>query len=167
MALWIHGGGFREGWGSEPEFDGQEWGAKDVVLVSINYRLGVFGFLVHPALSAESPHHVSGNYGILDQIEALKWIKKNIAQFGGDPNNVTIFGQSAPTDLRATSGHPAQRRIPTSWYSNSTIRTLRLLSLVHQREPHSPKVSVFHQQGRQLKSEGLRNCEVPHFLLVT
>ena len=95
MALWIHGGGFREGWGSEPEFDGQEWGAKDVVLVSINYRLGVFGFLVHPALTAESPHHSSGNYGILDQIEALKWIKKNIAQFGGDPNNVTIFGQSA------------------------------------------------------------------------
>ena len=95
VALWIHGGGYREGFGSEPEFDGQEWGAKDVVLVSINYRLGIFGFLVHPALAEESPNKVSGNYGILDQIEALKWIKKNIAQFGGDPNNVTIFGQSA------------------------------------------------------------------------
>jgi para-nitrobenzyl esterase len=95
VALWIHGGGYREGWGSEPEFDGQEWGNKDVVLVSINYRLGVFGFLAHPELSQESPHHVSGNYGILDQIESLKWIKKNIAQFGGDPDNVTIFGQSA------------------------------------------------------------------------
>ena len=95
VALWIHGGGYREGFGSEPEFDGQEWGAKDVVLVSINYRLGIFGFLTHPALKEESPNHVSGNYGILDQIEALKWIKKNIAQFGGDPNNVTIFGQSA------------------------------------------------------------------------
>ncbi|MBQ0019189.1 MAG: carboxylesterase family protein [Bacteroidales bacterium] len=95
VALWIHGGGYREGWGTEPEFDGQEWGNKDVVLVSINYRLGVFGFLCHPELSAESPHGVSGNYGILDQIEALKWIKKNIVQFGGDPNNVTIFGQSA------------------------------------------------------------------------
>ena len=71
VALWIHGGGFREGFGSEPEFDGQEWGAKDVVLVSINYRLGVFGFLVHPLLSAESPNKVSGNYGILDQIEAI------------------------------------------------------------------------------------------------
>ena len=78
-----------------PEFDGQEWGNKDVVLVSINYRLGVFGFISHPELSKESGHGVSGNYGILDQIEALKWIKKNIAQFGGDPNNVTIFGQSA------------------------------------------------------------------------
>ena len=95
VALWIHGGGYREGWGSEPEFDGQEWGAKDVVLVSVNYRLGVFGFLTHPELSAESPNGVSGNYGILDQIEALKWIRKNIAQFGGDPDNVTIFGQSA------------------------------------------------------------------------
>jgi para-nitrobenzyl esterase len=66
-----------------------------VVLVSINYRLGIFGFLTHPLLAEESPNHVSGNYGILDQIEALKWIKKNIEQFGGDPNNVTIFGQSA------------------------------------------------------------------------
>lgn len=95
VALWIHGGGFREGWGSEPEFDGQEWANKDVVLVSINYRLGIFGFMTHPELSAESPHRVSGNYGILDQIQSLKWIKENIAQFGGDPNNVTIFGQSA------------------------------------------------------------------------
>jgi len=95
VALWIHGGGYREGWGSEPEFDAQEWAAKGVVLVSINYRLGVFGFLTHPELSAESPHGVSGNYGILDQIESLKWIKKNISQFGGDPDNVMIFGQSA------------------------------------------------------------------------
>ena len=95
VALWIHGGGYREGWGSEPEFDGQEWAAKGVVLVSINYRLGVFGFMTHPELTAESPQKVSGNYGILDQIESLKWIKKNIEQFGGDPNNVTIFGQSA------------------------------------------------------------------------
>ena len=95
VALWIHGGGYREGWGSEPEFDGQEWASKDVVLVTINYRLGIFGFMTYPELSAESPHHVSGNYGILDQIQSLKWVKENIAQFGGDPNNVTIFGQSA------------------------------------------------------------------------
>ncbi|HCZ22115.1 MAG TPA: carboxylesterase [Rikenellaceae bacterium] len=95
VALWIHGGGYREGWGSEPEFDGQEWASKDVVLVTFNYRLGVFGFLTHPELSAENPKGVSGNYGVLDQIEALNWIQKNIAQFGGDPDNVTIFGQSA------------------------------------------------------------------------
>lgn len=95
VALWIHGGGYREGWGSEPEFDAQEWAGKDVVIVSINYRLGIFGFMTHPELSAENEHGVSGNYGILDQIEALKWIQKNIAQFGGDPDNVMIFGQSA------------------------------------------------------------------------
>ena len=95
VALWIHGGGYREGWGTEPEFDGQEWASKDVVLVTINYRLGIFGFMTYPELSEESPHHVSGNYGILDQIQSLKWIKENIAQFGGDPDNVTIFGQSA------------------------------------------------------------------------
>lgn len=95
VALWIHGGGYREGWGSEPEFDGQEWADKDVVLVSFNYRLGVFGFLTHPELSAESARGVSGNYGILDQIQALKWVQANILQFGGDPDNITIFGQSA------------------------------------------------------------------------
>ena len=95
VALWIHGGGYREGWGTEPEFDGQEWASKDVVLVTINYRLGIFGFMPYGELSAESPHGVSGNYGILDQIQSLKWIKANIAQFGGDPDNVTIFGQSA------------------------------------------------------------------------
>ena len=77
VALWIHGGGYREGWGSEPEFDGQEWASKDVVLVSINYRLGVFGFLTHPELSAESPHGVSGNYGILAKNESLQWIEKS------------------------------------------------------------------------------------------
>lgn len=95
VAVWIHGGGFREGWGTEPEFEGSEWANKDVVLVTINYRLGVFGFLNHPELIAENPDGVCGNYGILDQIESLKWVKKNIAQFGGDPDNVTIFGQSA------------------------------------------------------------------------
>ena len=95
VALWIHGGGYREGFGTEPEFDAQEWAGKDVVLVSINYRLGVYGFMAHPLLSAESPNGVSGNYGILDMIQALKWIQKNVEQFGGDPNNVMIFGQSA------------------------------------------------------------------------
>ena len=95
VALWIHGGGYREGWGSEPEFDGKEWARRGVVLVSINYRLGVFGFLTHPDLAAENPDGISGNYGILDQVESLKWIQKNIAQFGGDPGNVMIFGQSA------------------------------------------------------------------------
>ncbi len=95
VAIWIFGGGMREGWGSEPEFDGQEWANKDVVLVSFNYRVGPFGFFAHPELSAEDPEHATGNWGMLDQIEAMKWVQKNIEQFGGDPDNVMIFGQSA------------------------------------------------------------------------
>lgn len=95
VALWIFGGGLREGWGSEPEFDGQEWANKDVVLVSFNYRVGPFGFFAHPELTAEAGDKATGNFGTLDQIEAMKWVRKNIAQFGGDPDNVMIFGQSA------------------------------------------------------------------------
>ena len=95
VAMWIHGGAFMAGWGFEPEMDGEAWAEEDVVLVTINYRLGIFGFFNHPELSAESGHNASGNYGLMDQIAALKWIKANISQFGGDPDNVTIVGQSA------------------------------------------------------------------------
>ena len=96
VAMWIHGGGYREGFAFEPEMDGgEEWASRGVILVSVTYRLGVIGFFSHPLLSAESPHGVSGNYGLMDQAAALKWIHDNIEQFGGDPNNITIFGQSA------------------------------------------------------------------------
>lgn len=91
----VHGGGFMAGSGSIPLLDGEQMAKKGLVVVSINYRLGVFGFLAHPLLSAESPHHSSGNYGILDQMAAFRWIKKNIAAFGGDPNNITADGGSA------------------------------------------------------------------------
>jgi para-nitrobenzyl esterase len=96
VAMWIHGGGYREGFAFEPEMDGGEyWASKGVILVSVTYRLGILGFLSHPLLSAESTNGVSGNYGIFDQVAALKWIRNNIEQFGGDPNNITVFGQSA------------------------------------------------------------------------
>jgi carboxylesterase type B len=95
VMVWIFGGGFQAGSGSNPTFDGEGLAAKGIVRVSLNYRLGILGFLSHPDLDKESPHHASGNYGLLDQIEALKWVKRNIAAFGGDPNRVTIFGQSA------------------------------------------------------------------------
>ena len=95
VTLWIHGGGYSAGWGFEPEMDGEEWARHGGVLVTFNYRLGLLGFLAHPALSAESEHGVSGNYGMLDQIAALKWVKANIAQFGGDPDHITLMGQSA------------------------------------------------------------------------
>ncbi len=95
VMVWLHGGGFVEGSGSLPSFNGENLARKGVVIVTINYRLGVFGFLAHPELSMESPFHASGNYGMLDQLAALRWVKANIQNFGGDPDNVTIFGQSA------------------------------------------------------------------------
>jgi para-nitrobenzyl esterase len=95
VMVWLHGGGFVEGSGSLPSFNGESLAAKGVVIVTINYRLGVFGFLSHPELASESPFHASGNYGMLDQLQALRWVKANIQNFGGDPDNVTIFGQSA------------------------------------------------------------------------
>lgn len=91
----IHGGGFTQGSGSISLLDGEEMARKGVVVVTINYRLGIFGFLAHPALTEESPHRSSGNYGILDQIVAFKWVSKNIAAFGGDPSNITADGGSA------------------------------------------------------------------------
>lgn len=93
--VWIHGGSLTGGAGSEDMYDGARMAAEGVVVVTISYRLGVLGYLAHPDLSAESPDGVSGNYGLLDQIEALRWINRNIAAFGGDPGNVTIAGESA------------------------------------------------------------------------
>lgn len=95
VMVWIHGGGLTRGSGAQPWYDGTELARKGVVLVTLNYRLGPFGYLAHPALTAESPHDSSGNYGLLDQIAALRWVRDNIARFGGDPGNVTVFGESA------------------------------------------------------------------------
>ena len=95
VMVWIHGGGFTHGCGHQPGYNGTEFAKRGVVLVTINYRLGALGFMSHPALSAESDHGSSGNYAILDQIAALKWVKENISNFGGNPDNVTIFGESA------------------------------------------------------------------------
>ena len=91
--VWIHGGAFTSGAGAI--YQGEDLARKGVVVVTINYRLGVFGFFAHPELTTESATHASGNYAFLDQIAALKWVQKNIAAFGGDPARVTIFGESA------------------------------------------------------------------------
>ena len=96
VLVWIHGGSLVAGSSSEGMYDGATMARRGgIVVVSINYRLGVLGYMAHPELSAESPEHVSGNYGLLDQIAALEWVRKNIAAFGGDPANVTIAGESA------------------------------------------------------------------------
>ncbi len=95
VIVWIHGGGYANGSASMPLYHGDRLARKGVLVVTIAYRLGALGFLAHPALSAESPHGSSGNYGLMDQIAALEWVQRNIAAFGGDPKRVTIAGQSA------------------------------------------------------------------------
>lgn len=95
VIFWIHGGSLRIGGGALPVYNAARLAERGVVVVSINYRLGILGWLAHPELSAESPEGVSGNYGLQDQIAALKWVQENIASFGGDPGNVTIMGESA------------------------------------------------------------------------
>jgi para-nitrobenzyl esterase len=95
VMVWIYGGGYVTGGTSEYRQNGEVLAHRNVVVVSMNYRLGIFGFMVHPELTAESPHHASGNYGLMDIAAALEWVKHNIAAFGGDPKNVTIFGESA------------------------------------------------------------------------
>lgn len=95
VLVYVFGGGFQNGDGSEPRYDGENMARHGIVAVSINYRTNIFGFFVHPELVKESPHHAAGNYGLLDQVAALEWVRKNIAAFGGDPNHVTVAGESA------------------------------------------------------------------------
>ncbi len=95
VLVYFYGGGFNAGDGSENRYDGESFAKEGVIVVTVNYRLGIFGFFAHPALTAESPRHASGNYGLLDQYAALKWVRRNISAFGGDPDEITIGGESA------------------------------------------------------------------------
>src|SRR3954447_4452212 len=95
VLVYVFGGGFQNGDGSEPRYDGESMARHGIVTVSINYRTNIFGFFVHPELTRESPHHAAGSYGLLDQVAALQWVQKNIAAFGGDPKRVTVAGESA------------------------------------------------------------------------
>ena len=95
VLVYFYGGGFSAGDGSEARYDGESLAQKGIVTVTVNYRLGIFGFFAHPELSAETSYHGSGNYGLMDQSAALVWVKKNIAAFGGDPDHITIAGESA------------------------------------------------------------------------
>lgn len=112
VMVWIYGGGFQAGATSEGRQDGEALAHRGVVIVSMNYRLGIFGFFSHPELTKESPHHASGNYGLLDQAAALQWVRKNIAAFGGDPENVTIFGESAGSfSVSALMASPVSKKL--------------------------------------------------------
>ncbi len=114
VMVWIHGGGNSIGSSARPTWDGEALARRGVVVVSANYRLGALGFMAHPDLTKESRHQSSGNYGILDQIAALRWVHKNIAAFGGDPANTTIFGVSSGSlDVSALMTSPLARGLFT------------------------------------------------------
>lgn len=132
--VWIHGGALTSGASSEPMYDGAKLAQRGVVFVSINYRLGVLGYLAHPALSAESRRNISGNYGLLDQIAALRWIQNNIASFGGDPNNVTIAGESAGAlSVMYLLAAPDARGL----FAKAIVQSGYMISAPHLREsPH-------------------------------
>ena len=110
VMVWFYGGAYNEGGGSMPFADGSNLAKKGVIVISLNYRVGAFGFLSHPELTAASPHNASGNQALSDSVAALKWVQQNIAAFGGDPNNVTIFGQSAGACITAAlTGSPVAK----------------------------------------------------------
>jgi len=112
VLVYFYGGGYMAGDGSEPRYDGEVMARKGIVALTVNYRLGVFGFFAHPELTKESPHHASGNQGLLDQAAALAWVQKNIAAFGGDPKHVTIAGESAgSTSVSAQMASPLSRNL--------------------------------------------------------
>jgi para-nitrobenzyl esterase len=171
VLFWIHGGSLTGGSSQFALFDGSRLAARDVVVVTINYRLGVFGWLAHPGLSAETPQGISGNYGLLDQIEALKWVKRNIAAFGGDPANVTIIGESAGgLSVMYLMASPAARglfakAIAQSGYMISTPELKRAIYGVPSSEQlgvnlatalHTPDVAAL----RAMDAEALMNGSI-------
>jgi para-nitrobenzyl esterase len=112
VLVYIFGGGFQNGDGSEPRYDGESMARKGMVAISVNYRTNIFGFFVHPELTKESPHHAAGNYGLLDQVAAIQWVVKNIEAFGGDPKRVTIGGESAGSiSVSALMASPLSRNL--------------------------------------------------------
>ncbi|MBO0948970.1 carboxylesterase/lipase family protein [Fibrella forsythiae] len=141
VLLWIYGGGFGSGGGNVPIYDGEATAQKGVILVSANYRVGPFGFFAHPELTKESGQNASGNYGLMDQIAALRWVKQNIAQFGGDPNNVTIAGQSAGSmSVNCLVASPLAKNLFTKAIAESGASLARPMSTLAQAEESGMKV---------------------------
>jgi carboxylesterase type B len=135
VMVFVYGGAFVGGSSAYPLYDGAKLAAAGVVVVGFNYRVGIFGFLAHPLLSAESPRHTSGNYGLLDQIAALEWVKANIAAFGGDPRRVTVFGESAgAVSIAALMTSPlAKNRFEQAILQSPTMPPLAGLAAAEQR----------------------------------
>ncbi|NLG76863.1 MAG: carboxylesterase family protein, partial [Xanthomonadaceae bacterium] len=130
VLVYIYGGGFVAGDGSEPRYDGASMAQKGIVTVTLNYRLGVFGLFAHPELTKESPHKASGNYALLDQHAALEWVQRNISAFGGDPKRVTIAGESAGSfSVSAQVASPLSRNLIAGAIGESGAMVSRLMPL--------------------------------------
>ena len=132
VLVYFYGGGFIAGDGSEPRYDGESMATKGIVAVTVNYRLGLFGFFAHPELTKESPHRASGNYGLLDQAAALRWVSRNIAAFGGDPRRVTVAGESAGSaSVSAQMASPLSKDLIARAIgeSGSVLSTMRAVPL--------------------------------------
>ena len=139
VMVWIHGGGLSLGWSQQAVYDGAAFASRGVVLVSLNYRLGPLGFLSLPDLSRESDHGASGNYGFLDQVAALEWVQRNVAAFGGDPHNVTIFGESAGgTSVHALLTSPRAAGLYHRAISESAWITENNIADLHRASPFGP-----------------------------
>jgi para-nitrobenzyl esterase len=160
VMVWIHGGGFVNGGSSPAIYDGSNLAKQGVVLVSFNYRLGRFGFFGFPALTAENPNGPNGNYGTMDQVAALKWLKANIAAFGGDPDNVTVFGESAggasvhtllTTPLAAGLFHKA---IIESGGGRGALMGLRYLSKDSPQSPSAETIGVNFARANGIEGTG-------------
>lgn len=155
VLVWMHGGSFIWGAGSEPLYDGAALARRGAVVVSINYRLGIFGYLAHPELSTESPDGVSGNYGLLDQIAALEWVKRNIASVGGDPDNVTIAGESAGAlSVLYLMAAPAARGL----FAKAVAQSAYMIStpaLTEERHGHAPAEAAGERLGATLGANGI------------
>jgi len=137
VLVYFYGGGFVGGDGSEYRYDGESLAEKGIVVVTMSYRLGVFGFLAHPELTAESAHHASGNYALLDQVASLRWVKRNVAAFGGDPDKVTIGGESAGSiSVSALMASPLAKGLfrGAIGESGSLLGTLSPVSLAEAEE---------------------------------
>ena len=163
VMVWIHGGGFRVGAGDNLMYNGVNLAAEGVVVVTVNYRLNVFGFLAHPALSAESDHGASANYGLMDQIAALRWVRDNIAAFGGDPDNVTIFGESAGSRSVALLMAAPQARglFHRGICQSGALRmSVTVWRTERRKASRSQRGSIATVRRRFAKNPG-RNCTVP------
>ena len=154
VAFWVHGGAYFNGYGHEITMDGDAWAKRGVILVTINYRLGIFGFLAHPELSKENKDGTSGNYGTYDQVAALRWVYDNITEFGGDPDNITVMGQSAgAASIKCLVSSPLSKGM----IRNAVIQSGGGISTTAGNEPDQKKAE---ETGKEfMDNHGLRSLK--------